>query len=103
MSRLCGRGRRRPSGPVAVGAETKDTLTEALAAGAGHLPSEDLAGAVVFADVDVSHCWSSLPQGINIGDLVEAVGPPYDRTWIEFQGAPNDLNALAWGVLLDRS
>ena len=89
---------------MAVGAEIKEALTNARpAAATEHLPSEDLAGAVVFADVDVGRYWSSLPQGINIGDLVEAVVPPYDRTWIEFQGAPNDLNALAWGVLLDRS
>lgn len=91
-----------PPDPAAVDAEINKALTNARAAAATeHLTSEDLAGAVVFAADDVGRYWSSLPQGTNIGDLVEAVVPPYDRTWIEFQGAPNDLNARAWGVLLE--
>lgn len=63
------------------------------------LSGEDLAAATVFAADDVAHWWNDLPEDTNFFDLVDVVMPPFDVTWVEFQGAPNKLGALAWGVL----
>lgn len=64
-------------------------------------PPDSLNDVVVIAADEVGRYCDSLPSGTNIADVVTTLAPPFDRCFIEFQGAHNPVDAYAWGVLVE--
>jgi hypothetical protein len=57
--------------------------------------------AIVVAGDDVARYFAELPSSTDICDVVSAVGPPFPRLFVEFDGVPNPFGLNAWGVLFE--
>jgi hypothetical protein len=60
----------------------------------------ELVGLPVIAADDVALYANSLPEGMDIADVVASMAPPFDRFFVEFQNVPNERNLHAWGALV---
>lgn len=64
----------------------------------------ELSGIPVIVGDEVAYfCHEVYGQGGSISDAVATMAPPFDSFFIEFQGAPNSLDAYAWGVFVTTS
>jgi hypothetical protein len=65
------------------------------------LSRTDLESAEIFAADDAGHYVAALPWDTSLNEIVGPLVPPFPRTWVEFQGVPNQTNALSWGILFE--
>ena len=65
--------------------------------------SSELVGVPVFAAEDVARYTDSLAHPLDITDEVATLAPPFDRFWIDVDGAPDPTNTglRAWGWLVE--
>ena len=53
---------------------------------------------VIVADEVARFCREAFSEPHDISEAVATMAPPFDSFWVEFQNAPNFLDAHAWGV-----